>query len=283
MIIGAHESAAGGVHNAVRRGELDECEAIQVFVRPNRRWTASPLTDTEVMAFRRAIHTSPIHAVVAHDIYLVNLASSDPEIQAKSKAVILDEASRCSRLGIPYLIFHAGSARGAGEERGMDILASSLDDLIPEIQPQNVTICLENSAGQGTSLCHSLRSIRDLLDRMRHPDGLGVCIDTCHAFAAGYHIDTAPGWNSFMDEVETLLSIERIKAFHLNDSKSPAGSRVDRHAAIGEGHIGSAAFARIVTDDRLSDKPGIVEYPDSPKSQTPYLNEIRLLKELRDQ
>ncbi len=307
MFIGAHESVAGGLENAVEAARKDLCQSLQIFVRPNRRWNASSLTDQEVIRFRAAmVDAGLVGRVVAHDIYLVNLSSMDEEVRQKSLLVLDDELTRCERLGVSALIFHAGSPREMGEEWGLRTLAANLDSILKKRVEAGslvgsgrggvgeagmgmghaggvdaVTLCVENSAGQGASLCNTLESIAALLGLMEFGDHMGVCIDTCHAYAAGYKLDSHDGWLEFMDQLGTLVGLHRVKLFHLNDSKGTMGSRVDRHAPIGEGNLGIETFRRILNDSRLTHLPGILETPGDQAGETPYRREVELLRSLR--
>ncbi len=282
MLIGAHESIAGGVHRAWDRAFADHCEALQVFVRTSRAWAAPPLTDEAVglwEASRKAARKK-VKAVVAHGSYLVNLGTNDAELERKSMATMLEELERCERLEIPALIFHPGSHLGDGEEAGIARIAARLDDCLKATAGYDVQPTLENTAGQGTNLGYRFEHLRAILDRVSEPERVGVCFDTQHAFASGLDISTEDGWEACWERFDEVVGLEKLTSFHVNDSDKPLGSRVDRHANIGAGQIGKAAFARLMNDERFSDVPGFLETP-AERGKRPYAKEIRRMKLLR--
>ncbi|MHC4960125.1 MAG: deoxyribonuclease IV [Planctomycetota bacterium] len=253
VLLGAHVSTAGGMSTALAQAAELGCEAIQVFTRNQRQWSPKPLDPDAAAAFRAA---NPYPAV-SHASYLINLCATDPTTLARSKKAFVDEIERCALLGIPYVCLHPGSHVGAGEAAGLAAIAASLKAGLAATSGRKVTVLLENTAGQGTNLGHRLEHL-DFLRRKVRSKRIGFCIDTCHLFAAGYDLRD---YDACMDEVVTVLGADRIRAFHLNDSQHPCGSRRDRHAAIGDGEIGSDAFARLVNDARFERTPGLLETP----------------------
>jgi deoxyribonuclease-4 len=243
--LGAHVSIAGGVSKAIARGEELGCDALQVFVKNASQWVGKPLADDEVERFRELHAASPIGPIAAHSTYLINLASSDPTNRTRSRRALRDELDRCERLGIPFLVLHPGAHLGAGEKKGLKKVATSL----------------ENTAGQGTVLGRCLSHLATIQELSAHPDRLGVCLDTCHAFAAGYPIHEEEGYEAFFDRIHELFGAREPSCLHLNDSKKPFDSRRDRHANIGQGEIGSDLFARLVHNSRLQKVPMILETP----------------------
>lgn len=259
LLIGAHMSISGGMEKAFSRGEEVGCTAMQVFTKNASRWQAKPLAEAEALAFRAAWEASPIGPVIAHDSYLINLASPDEALQGKSIAAFLDEMKRCGQLGIPGLVMHPGAHVGTGEEAGLARLAEAFRRIFAEA-PETVTVLLENTAGQGTVLGGAFEHLAEIMDRV--PEGrFGICFDTCHAFAAGYDLSTAEGYAATMARFEQLIGLERIAAFHVNDCKKGLGSHVDRHEHIGQGAIGREGFAALMRDDRFRDVPKILETP----------------------
>lgn len=259
LLIGAHMSISGGMEKAFFRGEEVGCTAMQVFTKNASRWQAKPLAEAAARTFRAAWEASPIGPVVAHDSYLINLASPDRALQEKSIAAFLDEMARCEQLGIPSLVMHPGAHVGSGEDAGIDRLTEAFRRIFTEA-PETVTVLLENTAGQGTVLGGAFEHLAEILDRV--PDGkFGICFDTCHAFAAGYDLSTAEGYAGTMTRFDQLIGLERIAAFHVNDCKKGLGSHVDRHEHIGRGTIGREGFAALMQDGRFQEVPKILETP----------------------
>ena len=265
--LGAHVSTAGGVSRAFERGAAIGCDALQVFVKNANAWAAKPLPEAEVQAFREARAATPGPGapsplpVVAHASYLINLCSPKPDVHAKSRTALLDELRRCSALGIPGLVLHPGAHLGEGEEVGLDGIARSLDAVHQEGADLSARVLLENTAGQGTVLGSKLAQLARIVALVDAPERVGVCLDTCHAFAAGYDLRTDEGYAGFVDEVEATIGLARVAALHLNDSVFDLGSAKDRHATIGEGMLGAAAFARLIQDPRWGDVPMVLETP----------------------
>lgn len=277
MLFGAHMSIAGGMHNAFAEGEAVGCEAMQVFTKSSNQWKAKELTAEDVASWREAWARNPAWPVLAHDSYLINLASPDEALWRKSVDAFHHEVERCDALGIPFLIMHPGAHMGTGEEMGLDRIARAFDEVWRR-SPRSLTrVLLETTAGQGTSLGWRFEHLRGILDRVKAPDRLGVCLDTCHVFAAGYDFRTKAGYDAMMREFDRVVGIERLRCFHLNDSKGALGSRVDRHEHIGRGHIGREGFRHLVTDRRFRGIPMILE---TPKEGGMDVKNLRLLRRL---
>ncbi|MEW6427428.1 MAG: deoxyribonuclease IV [Thermodesulfobacteriota bacterium] len=262
-LLGAHMSISGGLDQAVARIRRVEGQALQIFTRNQRQWRAAPLSEDEVRAFRAARRAwGEQYPVAAHNSYLVNLAAADPALAEKSGAAMLDELERCGRLAIPYLIIHPGAHTGQGIDRGLARVAANLDRIFSAAPEYNETmILLETTAGQGSSLGSSFEELARIIDLCRHPARLGVCFDTCHAFAAGHDLATASGYDRTFTHFDRVIGLDRLRFFHLNDSLQPLGSRRDRHAHIGKGHIGAAGFALLVNDPRFAGHPMVLETP----------------------
>lgn len=260
-LLGAHVSIAGGLPKAVERGEELGCEALQIFVKNASQWRGRALEDDEAEAFRAAHRTASAGPLVAHSSYLINLAATDPDVLARSRAALADELHRCSRLGVSGLVVHPGAHLGAGEEAGIAKIAESLDAVLGADPGGPTRVLLENTAGQGTVLGYRTAHLAAVLSASRHPERLGFCLDTCHAFAAGYAVHEPAGYDEWTAEVGEVLSWDRVGAVHLNDSKRPFGSRKDRHENVGQGEIGADAFARLLHDERTAGRPMIVETP----------------------
>jgi deoxyribonuclease-4 len=262
--LGAHVSVAGGVAKAIPRGEELGCTAIQIFVKNANQWRAKPLDEAGTAAFRSArAACSTIGPVVAHASYLINLAANAPAVRERSVSALADEMDRCARLGVDGLVLHPGAHLGAGEERGVERAVAALDRALAAVfaaHPETPTrLLLENTAGQGSCLGHRLEHLAAIREGSAFVERIGVCLDTCHAFAAGYALHEAAGYAEFWGEVEELLGLETVGAMHLNDSARPFASRKDRHAHIGEGEMGIAPFERLLNDERLVEVPMVIE------------------------
>jgi len=263
--LGAHVSVAGGLATAFERAADLGCDAIQIFVKNANQWRGRELGDEETGAFRGAHAGSAVGPLMAHASYLINLAAAEGEIREKSVAALADELDRCVRLGVGGLVVHPGAHLGAGDDAGIERVAEGLDRvlaLVPDTaDPSNtpVRILLENTAGQGTCLGHRLEHLASMRARVAAPQRIGVCLDTCHSFAAGYAIHEAAGYEDFFAAVAELIGLDVLGCMHLNDSVKPFASRRDRHAHLGEGEIGLDAFARLLQDPRLSRVPMVLE------------------------
>ena len=254
-------SIAGGVDKAPLRGREVGCDAIQIFTKSNRQWRARPLGDDEVEAFSTNLKAAGIGPVVAHDCYLLNLAAPVAAVWKRSVAAFREELERAERLGIPYLVTHPGSHLSAAEADGMARVAEALNVLHAALPRHRVRILLETTAGQGTSLGHRFEQLAAILEQVEAAHRVGLCLDTCHLFAAGYDIRSPKGYGEMMRALVTCVGHARVKAIHLNDSRQGLGSRVDRHAHIGEGHLGAAAFRLFLNDPRFRAVPMILETP----------------------
>ncbi len=254
-------SIAGGVDLSVDRALATGCDVMQVFTKSNNQWKARALRDDEVDRFRREVAARGLQPVVAHDSYLINVASPDAGLRRKSISALDEEVSRCERLGIPYLVMHPGSHVGSGVSAAIARIAAALDEIEERHEQGRVKILLENTAGQGTNIGHRFEELAEIFAKVRSPGRLGVCFDTAHAFAAGYDIGTAAGWDETWCEFDRTIGLGRLEAIHANDSKKPLGSRVDRHEHIGLGLIPCAAFLRLMNDPRLDGLPALLETP----------------------
>jgi deoxyribonuclease-4 len=261
ILLGAHESIAGGIHRAVERAASIDATALQVFTKNSNRWEAPPLTDEDAENYKTALSKSNIRSVIAHDSYLINLSAVDPVILKKSRAALADEIRRCDQMGIGMLNFHPGAHMGAGEEAGIALIVESLDAVHRETRGAKVLSVVETTAGQGSVLGHRFSQLAAIISGVADRDRMGVCIDTCHIFAAGYDIRDRISYDRVMGEFGEIVGFDALRAIHVNDSKGEIGSRLDRHAHIGEGRIGKAGFGLIMNDRRLKDVPKILETP----------------------
>ena len=261
-LLGAHESVAGGLYRAFERIEKVGGESLQIFTRNQRQWMPAPLTAEEIDLFKKAHEKSGHIPVASHASYLVNLATDKNELLEKSIASLALEFERCDLLGIPWVVLHPGSHGGDGVEVGLARFVAGLDRVFQK-SGRAVTLLLETTAGQGTGLGSRFEEISYIIEQSEFSDYLGVCVDTCHIFAAGYELRDAAGYAKTMTELEESVGAYRVKFFHLNDSKKGLGSRVDRHEHIGRGAIGLEGFRNLLTDKRFKDLPMTLETPKS--------------------
>ena len=254
-------SIAGGCYNAVLAARQAGCDTVQLFTRNNNQWRAKELTDEDVRRFKGAIDEARIQIPVAHASYLINLASPEPALWKKSIDAMVTEICRSDALGLDYLVIHPGSHRDSGESQGLRRVAAALDEAHRQTSGARVQVLLEVTAGQGSNLGYRFEHLARILDLVGQPDRLGVCFDTCHAFAAGYPMGTGKEYSSTMLQLARAVGIEQVKAFHLNDSKRELGSRVDRHEHIGRGKLGLEPFRFLLNDSRFRRVPMYLETP----------------------
>ncbi|MGE5662976.1 MAG: deoxyribonuclease IV [Deltaproteobacteria bacterium] len=258
-LLGAHVSVAGGLATAPERGRTIGADVIQIFSKHNTRWMGKALEADEARAFREASARTGVPAAAVHCAYLINLASSKEAVRTRSLYALEDEASRASMLGIPYLVMHPGSCGDDPEEAGIARIASALKAF--GRFPAGLSLLLENTAGQGSSIGRTMEQIRRVLDAAGAPPDVAVCLDSAHLFEAGYDIASEAGWRAFLDELGRSGILPRVRMWHLNDSKTAGGSRVDRHFHIGEGTIGLPAFGRIMAHPGFRALPMVIETP----------------------
>ncbi|MEW6304143.1 MAG: deoxyribonuclease IV [Verrucomicrobiota bacterium] len=263
MKFGAHMSTSGGVSKAFERGIGIGCDIIQIFVKNNMQWFGKPYAPAELAACANQLASGKIASVFGHAGYLINLAAPPSDNRDKSIKSLIQEINLATDLGLPFLVLHPGAHLGKGDDEGIRHAAAGLDEVFRATKASPVRIALENTAGQGTCLGHRIAHLAALYDQVQRPERLGVCLDTAHFFAAGYDIRTPKGWEKALAEVDSLVGIGQVLAMHLNDSKTDLGSRVDRHAGIGEGKIGREAFRHIVNEPRFHGLPGCLETPKS--------------------
>jgi deoxyribonuclease-4 len=259
-LIGFHAPVAGGLHNALLKAHALRCETVQIFSRNPRGWAARPLGDEDVRRFQSVRRETGLAPVVIHANYLINLATADPHIRAKSVASFREEVERGILLGADYLVVHPGSARGACEQDAVRTCAESLLEACDGLALGRFRILLENTAGQGECIGHRFEHLGEIIERCRGLN-LGVCFDTAHAFTAGYDIRGSDGLSATLDALDRQVGLESVRAVHFNDSKADYNSRVDRHYHIGLGHIGSEALARVVRRQELADAAFLLETP----------------------
>ncbi|KAG1714619.1 DNA-(apurinic or apyrimidinic site) lyase [Nymphon striatum] len=274
--LGAHVSAAGGLHNAVTEAVNIGATSFALFLRSQRQWASKPLEDKIVEKFKQACkdHGFPSHLILPHGSYLMNCGSAKEEILEKSRATLIDELKRCEKLGIDMYNFHPGSTCGEiTRKESIKKIAESIN--IAHKETSKVITVIENMSKQGNTIGGDFQELRDIIDQVENKDRIGVCLDTCHAFAAGYDLSTEKGYQEMMSDFENIIGINYLKAVHLNDSKSQVGSHLDRHENIGKGFIKLDGFQRLMNDDRFNNMPLILETPEDD-----YKHEIKVLEKL---
>jgi deoxyribonuclease-4 len=263
MKFGAHMSTGGGVRKAQERGRSIQSEIIQIFVKNNMQWFGKPAAPNDLALYANELARQSFSAIFGHTGYLINLGAAPSPNREKSLKSLVQEIQFATDLGVPFLVLHPGAHLGAGEEEGLKQIVAGLNEVFAATKKSPVRIALENTAGQGSCLGNQIAHLAAIFDRVKKPERLGVCLDTAHFFAAGYDIRKPKGWDTAIGEVESLIGLDQILAFHLNDSKTDLGSRVDRHEHIGKGKIGREAFRHIVNDARFKNTPGCLETPKS--------------------
>lgn len=280
LLIGAHTSASGGVFNALYEGRKIGATTIQLFTSNQKQWKGKKYTQKELDLWEEALEKTGLQQIMCHDSYLINLGAPNPEVLVKSRKAFREEIKRCHLLGIPFLNFHPGAALKEDREQCIDRIVESLlgcEDLVAE---GPTTLILESTAGQGSSVGYLFEELGAIVDQVKDRLPVGVCIDTCHSFAAGYDIRTKKGWDRTLKEFDRKVGLKFLKAFHLNDSKKGLGSRVDRHEHLGEGKIGLECFRVLMTHPKTRNLPKYLETPGGPPQ---WIKEIALLRELAEE
>jgi deoxyribonuclease-4 len=260
-LFGAHMSIAGGHEKALLAAQAHNCSTVQLFTKSSNQWKAKELTAEEVRTFRRTLRQTKLRRPLAHDCYLINLASPDAELYRRSVEASVIELQRAEALGLSYLVTHPGSATDGDEQGGLARVARALDEVHRRCPDFRVRVLLETTAGQGNSIGHRFEHLARILELVAEPNRLGVCLDTCHVFAAGYALAPEAEYRATLRAFDRVVGLKRLRAFHLNDSLKPQGSRVDRHAHIGQGHLGLEPFRLLVNDPRFRNRPMVLETP----------------------
>ncbi len=282
LLIGAHMSISGGVELAPLRGRDVGCACIQIFTKSNMQWAARPLEEKEIAAFKLNCAETGIAPVVAHNSYLINLGAAEAApLAKKSFDSFLLELERCRALGLPAIVAHPGSHTGAGEAAGLRRIRSAVDELLERTSGSPVHILLETTAGQGSNLGYRFEQLAEMMEGVKQKSRAGVCLDTCHVFAAGYDIRTEDGYHRTLEEFDKILGLKKLQAFHLNDSKGDLGSKLDRHEHIGRGRLGKEAFRLLLRDKRFAAIPKVLETPKGKHGKTEWdVINLRLLRQL---
>jgi deoxyribonuclease-4 len=277
VLIGAHVSISGGVHKALERGAEIGATTIQIFTSNQKQWHGSPIPQEEVNKWFETLEKTGLKEIMSHDSYLINLGSPKPDLLHKSRKAFLEELSRCHQLNLSYLNFHPGSATGSTEEECLNTIVESLLSFEKETAQGNTRLLIEATAGQGTVVGYSFEHLNYILSRVKHLIPIGVCIDTCHIFAAGYDLRTRESCDETLKAFDAVVGLPHLYAFHMNDSLKPLDSHVDRHANLGEGEIGMKCFDFLMTDPRTRKLP---KYLETPNGETKWKDEIAHLKKI---
>ena len=275
ILIGAHTSVAGGVHNALVKGQKIGATTIQIFTANQKQWANRTFSQQDLDGWQKHLISTDITHVMSHNSYLINLGSNKQELLAKSRTAFQEEVYRCLDLGISYLNFHPGSATGASEEDCLNRIVDSLILLEPLLKNQKLRLLIETTAGQGTTIGHRFEHLGYIIERVKHKIPIGVCIDTCHIFAAGYDIRNVAAWEQTLHVFDEKIGLEYLYAFHINDSIQPLGSRKDRHANLGKGHIGLKSFETMMVHPTMRFIP---KYLETPNGECMWKDEIALLR-----
>jgi len=268
-VFGAHMSVAGGLTNAVSAASAHGCGTLQIFTKNPNTWVGKTITDENATAFRRAVADARLAFTTSHNSYLINLAAANDTLYRKSVVAFADELDRAEQLGLDFLVTHPGAHVGGGETAGLTRLVRGLNEVLSTRKGYRARVLLETTAGQGTYLGGRFEHFRAILGGVNEPERYGVCLDTCHVFAAGYDLRTTENYEVTFNEFDRVVGLEWLKLFHVNDSAAEYCSRVDRHAGLGQGEIGLEAFRRLVTDPRFADHPMILETPKEDAAGNP--------------
>ncbi len=279
MILGTHTSISGGLHKALERGEHLKCDTVQIFTKSSNQWKAREISEKDRNLFQAASKSTGLSPLLAHDSYLINLASPEAEMRKKSVDAFDLEMERAVYLGIPFLVFHPGSHKETGGKEGLKRIGESINGLLSKRKKPDIQLLLETTAGQGSNLGYRFEHLRDIIDHVEKKEFMGVCLDTCHIFAAGYDITTRQGYEKTMEEFDGIVGLHKLKAIHLNDSKKGLGSRVDRHEHIGKGFLGLEPFRFLLNDPRFQNMPMVAETPkgEGTNEDLENLNQLRRL------
>jgi deoxyribonuclease-4 len=278
--LGAHMSIAGGLYRALERGREASCSVVQIFLKNQLQWAARPYTQEDIRQFAAARKATGIRTAFAHSSYLINLAAPEPAEWARAVNAFHDELERAEALALPFVIIHPGSHKGLGLEAGIRRVVGALDEVTSRTRGYRVRVLLENTAGGGATIGRSFEELAALLNGARAPERLGVCLDTCHLFAAGYDLRTREGYEGVMTSCARIVGLRHVRAFHLNDAKAPLGSGLDRHEKIGRGRLGREAFRWLMRDRRFTRVPMALETPKDPEPKADRAA-LALLRKLR--
>jgi deoxyribonuclease-4 len=280
VYLGAHLGIAGGLDEAVREAKRIGCESLQIFAKSPQMWKGPPISEESANRFREAVEETGLKATAVHHGYLLNLGQPDPARLRQSQTAFLDELGRAERLGVRALIFHPGAHLGSGSSSAVERIAKSLNQAFAETPGYGVRALVENAAGQGTTIGSTFEELAGILERVDDARRVGICLDTCHLFAAGFDFRTPEGYRDMIDRLDRTVGLSAVHAFHLNDAKAPLGSHLDRHENIGQGEIGIEGFRSLVNDERWVNVPGYLETPLDDRDYSRYVEDLLTLRGL---
>ena len=281
LLLGAHMSIADGIEKSITRGESIGCTAIQIFTKSNRQWSAKEITDESAKLFKETYNNSSIKSVIVHASYLINIGSESEITNKKSIKALSEELDRCEILDLPYLVLHPGSRQNTKEEDCLNRIANGINEIFSQ-DTGKTTLLLENMAGMGTSVGHKFEQLAKIYEQIEQKKRIGICFDTCHAFAAGYDFRIKKGYEDMWKEFDDILGLKLLKAMHINDCTKECGSKVDRHAHIGKGQINTEAFKLLFNDERFLDIPKVLETPIK-KEIEEYIPDLKVIVNLLTQ
>lgn len=279
-MLGSNVPTIGGLPNGFEYADKWGCECIQIYLTLSRRWETPILSEKEIYKFKEAWRRSKVKEVVAHLPYLANLASPDSELYRRARNRLVAELDRARDMEVSFLVVHPGSHRGVGEKVGIKKIIDALNAALASTDNTFTKILLETMAGQGTEIGNSFEQLAEIIGHTKYPERFGICLDTCHVFAAGYDIESYEGFEKTLKLLDKIINIKNVRAFHLNDSKEDLGSRIDRHDSIGNGYLGLECFHFIVTDSRFANIPKILEIPELNEKSRQNLDLLRRLQTL---
>jgi len=282
LLIGAHTSAQGGVHNAILQGMEIGATTVQLFTSNQRRWEGKSISDEEALLFKETVKTAGMKKIMSHDSYLINLGSVDPESLYKSQKAFREELIRCHKLDLAFLNFHPGAAVNSSEEKCLEQIVKSLEQVEDLVEKGSTRLLIESTAGQGSSIGWRFEHLAYLIDRLHKKIRIGVCIDTCHIFAAGYDIRSKEAWDETLEEFDKVVGLKHLYAFHVNDSCKAFKSRKDRHAPLGKGEIGLECFKIMMTHPWIREIPKYLETPDGPELWKKEIAQLREFASVHD-
>ena len=278
--LGAHMSVAGGFHLAIERGLRAGCQTMQIFTKSNNQWDALPISPESAKKFKNAVKDSGIGPVFAHTAYLINAGSPEKETYERSKEALKVEVERATVLGLAFIVLHPGSHKETGEEACLKKISETVAWVLDQTKGSAVKVLYEIAAGQGSAVGHRFEHLATLLKLTGHPDRIGICLDTCHLFAAGYDLRTAAAYARTMEDFNRIVGLKAIQAVHLNDSKKELGERVDRHEHIGKGQIGLEGFRCLLNDPQLHQVPMVLETPKDEETLAEDVMNLEILRGL---
>ncbi|RLB78771.1 MAG: deoxyribonuclease IV [Deltaproteobacteria bacterium] len=281
LLLGAHFSIAKGLHQAILEAELYKCNTLQIFTKNAQTWKEKALTEKEIKKFNNTKEQTGIFQIISHSSYLINIAGPDPKKAKMSCEALKQEFIRCSQLELPFIVLHPGAHMGDGEEKGINRIIDNINQIFAATEKITTRLLLETTAGQGTGIGHTFEQLATIIEKIHDQARIGVCLDTCHIFAAGYDISYKKGYESTIKTFDDIVGLKNLFAIHLNDSKKACNTRVDRHEHIGDGCIGRDAFRLIINDSRLKNIPKILETPKLKDGKDADLINLELLRNMQ--